>query len=151
LNHIPRPFCFSYFSGRVSHFCQETARPWSYFLCLTHNWDLRILSPCPVCWLRWGLTNFLPVFASNHHTPDLHHLSEVTGVCHHTYLRPSAWPTIKWTHPQSSSVLTYDLLLVCPVYLVCTHTYHVLPAGRTLFSGRCSMSSSFKSVRHKLV
>jgi hypothetical protein len=84
----PSLFGFSYFSDKVSCFCPGpvlTYDPPIYASCI---WDCRLMSPCPVCWLRWGLPNILPQFALTHCTLRIS-TSEVvgiTGMCHH------AWP-----------------------------------------------------------
>jgi hypothetical protein len=37
----------------------------------SHNWDHIHLTPCPPCWLGWGLANFLPMLVLNCDTHDL--------------------------------------------------------------------------------
>jgi hypothetical protein len=70
LNHTPALFCFSYFSDRVFSFCSGLATdhdPSTYSL--PCSWDHKHMAPCPACWMRWGLANFLPWLASNHKSP----------------------------------------------------------------------------------
>jgi hypothetical protein len=63
---LPALFCFSYFLGRVSPFCQGPASDCSSSTYdLAHSWDDRHASPCLVDWLRWGLPNILPKLDSN--------------------------------------------------------------------------------------
>jgi hypothetical protein len=51
LSHFLSPFCFSYFSDRVSNFCQGW--PWFTILrCLPLRWDFRHEPPLPVCSLK---------------------------------------------------------------------------------------------------
>jgi hypothetical protein len=33
-------------------------KPWTFYLCLTNNWDHRLQSLYPISLLRWDLINF---------------------------------------------------------------------------------------------
>jgi hypothetical protein len=76
LSHAPSPFCFSYFSDRVSHFCPGPA--WAtFYLCFcvscvpgikgTHH-HAQLL-------VEWSLSNFLPRRSSNCSLPKFYLLS----------------------------------------------------------------------------
>jgi hypothetical protein len=44
--------CFSYFSGRVLHFCPGQPGPGRFNLCFPHRWDGRICYRSQLYWLR---------------------------------------------------------------------------------------------------
>jgi hypothetical protein len=65
LSHIPCTLELLIFFSWVLHSCWRQALGLRYsYLCLVHSWDHRHV-PYLACWLRWGLTNFLPRLASH--------------------------------------------------------------------------------------
>jgi hypothetical protein len=61
LRHAPSPFCFSYFSDRVSYFLPRAdLRLKSSYTGLPLSWNHKYTPPCSASWLRWGLANFFP-------------------------------------------------------------------------------------------
>jgi hypothetical protein len=69
---VHSPFCFRYFSSRVSHFCLRLA---SGYNLLTYAFQVAgVTHVHHYAWLvSWdgNLSNFLPELASNHEPPDL--------------------------------------------------------------------------------
>jgi hypothetical protein len=70
LTHILCPLCFSYFLGRVSHFCPRPVSdhdsPTYDLLCSCY----RFTPPQLTYSSRRNRTNFLPGLASNHNPPN---------------------------------------------------------------------------------
>jgi hypothetical protein len=58
------PALFAFFQIG-SHVFAWTGLDCSPILCLPHSLDDRCMPPCPVFWLRWDLTTFLPGLALN--------------------------------------------------------------------------------------
>jgi hypothetical protein len=92
---LPSIFCFSYFSGRVSHFCSRLVS-----VVLTSSWDQRYVS-LPPAQLRWGFFKFFPGWPQI--VIILIFVFEVTGL--------QAWVTIPSLFKKSSSFQTY--LITC--------------------------------------
>jgi hypothetical protein len=64
LTHHTSPFCFRYFSNRVSHLCLGRTGSWSPYLCFPPGWDDRCVAPCLgdffVCFWDRVLLTFCP-------------------------------------------------------------------------------------------
>jgi hypothetical protein len=68
LNHAPSPFCFNYFSDRVSCFLLMPC--WTTILRRMCRWLYRYRPPCSTCLLRWSLAKLSLRLASNYDLPD---------------------------------------------------------------------------------
>jgi hypothetical protein len=72
LSHSPIPFALVIFQIGSHIFAWGQPQTGMHLLCLPHRWDDRHTPPCLHCWLRLGLTNFLPGMVSKYNLPNLH-------------------------------------------------------------------------------
>jgi hypothetical protein len=69
-SHISSPFCSGYFGYRLSLFVQASLDYNPTISCFTPLQKWQVHATMLSCWLKWGLSNFLPELASNHDLPD---------------------------------------------------------------------------------
>jgi hypothetical protein len=83
LSHATSPFCYHYFSNRLSLLCLRHPRLWSFYLCFPHNWNDRHVLLCLAtgwngsCKFFWGWpqTMIFHISAS--------WVARITGMNHH--------------------------------------------------------------------
>jgi hypothetical protein len=78
----PILFTLAYFLGRVLRFSLGASfRPWSSYLYLPSIWDYRNVPPCPVCFLKQGLTTFFAWAGLEPRSSHLHLLCSWNYTC----------------------------------------------------------------------
>jgi hypothetical protein len=97
LSHSASPFCFRYFTGRVSCFCLGWPGTQSSYIHFLHSWDDKCTLPHPAFSVKTGLENFLPRLPG---TPilliSISRVARIIGVSHCTglilkFLKPTQW------------------------------------------------------------